>query len=177
MNSKLNNILACVISAAIVTGVSYTPIITATAYAPDTSTVFTAVENVSLNRDTITLGKGDNYNLRAKITPSDSSSKSLMWMSSNSKVAYVDGNGKVIAKGVGTATISAIAHNGKKSLCYVKVQEAPANITLNYHNIELGVGESCKFTSYIPVNTVSSSRIYTSSDNKVASFVSGSTLA
>ena len=175
MNSKLNNILACVISAAIVTGVSYTPIITATAYAPDTSTVFTAVENVSLNRDTITLGKGDNYNLRAKITPSDSSSKSLMWMSSNSKVAYVDGNGKVIAKGVGTATISAIAHNGKKSLCYVKVQEAPTNITLNYHNIELGVGESCKFNSYIPANTIST-RVYTSSDNKIASFVSGSTL-
>ena len=168
MNNKLNNILACLVSAAIVTGASYMPMITATAYAPTPTTVFTAVEKVSMNVDTITLGKGETYNILAKITPADSSSKSLMWLSSNPKVVYVDNTGKITAKGVGTATVSAIAHNGKKSLCYVKVQEAPSGITLNYHNIELGVGESCTFSSSVPSGTVSHSTIYTSSANKIA---------
>lgn len=176
MNSKLNRILACAISAAIAAGTSCMPIMTATAYAPNPTTAFVAVEKVSINIETITLGKGESYNISAKVAPSDSSSKSLLWMSSNPKVVYVDNKGKITAKGVGTATVSVIAHNGKRALCYVKVNEAAESIKLNYHNIELGVGESCTFSAAVPDGTVSYSRIYTSSDNKIASFDSKSNL-
>lgn len=176
MNTKFNNILACVISAAIATGTSCMPVMTATAYAPTPTTVFTAVEKVSLSRDTITLGKGESYNLSASVAPSNSSNKSVLWLSSNPKVVYVDNNGKIIAKGVGTATVSAISHNGKSSLCYVKVQEAAPSITLNYHNVELGVGESCKFYANVPADTTACVRTYTSSDNSIASFDSKANL-
>ena len=45
----------------------------------------------------------------------------IVWMSSNSNVATVDGDGKVTGRSAGTATITAISDRGDRAACKVTV--------------------------------------------------------
>lgn len=67
------------------------------------------VTGISLNKTSMTIKVGETQTLIATITPSDATDKTVTWKSSNTAVATVDSNGKVTAKSIGTATISATA--------------------------------------------------------------------
>lgn len=59
----------------------------------------------------------------------------VTWKTSNKRVATVDSKGNVVAKGVGSATITATERGGsKKATCAVKVSEAPNGITVDKNN-------------------------------------------
>ena len=73
------------------------------------------VRSVALNKDKINLYVEDVYKLTPTFTPKDTTEKTLTWTSSNPLVATVDANGNVIAKGVGTAAITATTTNGKSA--------------------------------------------------------------
>ena len=45
----------------------------------------------------------------------------IVWMSSNSNVATVDGDGKVTGRNAGTAIITAISDHGERAACKVTV--------------------------------------------------------
>lgn len=71
---------------------------------------------------------GKSINLKATVEPSDASIKALKWKSSNSKVLTVNQKGKVTAKGLGSAVITASAIDGSG----VKVKHrVSVNIPLN----------------------------------------------
>ena len=55
---------------------------------------------------------GKSINLKATVEPSDASIKTLKWESSNSKVLTVNKNGKVTAKGLGSAVVTVSATDG-----------------------------------------------------------------
>lgn len=74
------------------------------------------VKNVSLNKTKVTLEKGKSVNLKLN------GSKVTKWSSDNKKIATVNKNGKVVAKGVGTTTIKAKAKNGKTYKCEIVVK-------------------------------------------------------
>lgn len=79
-----------------------------------------AVESVTLNKDELTLTKGNEETLTATVKPDDATNKTVTWTSSNPAVATVNENGKVVAVAQGTAVISATAGN-KSADCTVKV--------------------------------------------------------
>ena len=170
MNKKFNRILACTMAAMLISAAAVMPANTVTAYAPRPDTVFVAAESVSINKSEITIGKGESYSLVSEVLPKSASTKTLMWLTSDSSVAVVDRNGKVTAKGVGKAVISSIAHNGKKALCYVTVNNAPSEIKLNTNSLEMGVGENYRFYATVPANTTACVRNYSSSNESVVSF-------
>lgn len=76
--------------------------------------------SVKISNTSITLTKGKTKQLKIRGT-----SKKVTWSSSNKKVATVTSKGKVTAKKVGKATITAKV-NGKKYRCKVTVKAAPA---------------------------------------------------
>lgn len=85
-------------------------------------TVSDGTEKITLSNTSIVLNAPltKNFKLSATISPADSEEK-VYWSSSNTNVATVDGNGKIIAKGIGTATITATS--GKVSAkCTVTVK-------------------------------------------------------
>ena len=61
-------------------------------------------ESISLNKTSLSLYKGESYNLKAMVTPDDATDKTVTWVSSDTSVATVDNNGKVTASKKGTAT-------------------------------------------------------------------------
>ena len=89
------------------------------------------VTDISLNKNSLGLIIGNSDTLTANITPSNATNKSVTWSSSNSSIISVDNSGKVTAKAIGNATITAKTANGKT---------ASATVTSDVKNITLTVG-------------------------------------
>lgn len=84
--------------------------------------------SVSLNYSSVTISKGSTKSLSATVSPSNATNKSVTWSSSNTSIASVS-NGKITANGLGTATITAKASNGKTAVCRVTVTGVTINGT------------------------------------------------
>ncbi len=80
------------------------------------------VEEVKLNKTSLTLDKGAEETLTYTIKPTNADIKDVEWTSSNPNVAKVDENGKVTAVSRGDAEIKATTKDGKKvAICKVTV--------------------------------------------------------
>lgn len=130
-------------------------------------TVIIPATKVTLSKTSVTLGKGETLTVKATVTPTNATNKKVTWSTSNKKVATV-ANGKITAKGVGTATITAKTSNGKTAKIKVTVKNAPSKVTLNKTSLTLGVKESFTLTKTLPKNTASNKITYTSSKPSVA---------
>ncbi|MDN7226387.1 Ig-like domain-containing protein [Planococcus sp. N064] len=80
-----------------------------------------AAQSVKLDKTSLTLAAGKTYALKASISPSTTTNKSLKWKTSNAKVATVDSKGVVKAVGAGSAKITATTANGKTVTATVTV--------------------------------------------------------
>ena len=82
---------------------------------------------MSLSTGKITLVVGNTYQLKATLTPANTTDKSVSWTTSNKKVATVTSAGKVKAVAAGTAKVTATskANSKLKLSCMVTVQKAP----------------------------------------------------
>ena len=119
---------------------------------------------------------GDKTQLFATVTPTNATNKGLIWASSNSKVASVDGNGNVEAKGIGTATITVYSReNGHiKATTTVTVSEMKQDeILVNSINTKLDklilkVDEEINLNATVtPTNATNKGLIYSTSDKEV----------
>ena len=82
------------------------------------------VTGVKLNSTKITLNKGKTYQLSAIIAPTNATNKNVTWISSNTKVAKIDSNGKVVAVAPGDVIITAKTKDGGKiAICKVTVKK------------------------------------------------------
>lgn len=86
---------------------------------PDDKTV--AVENIALNKTTLTLEIDGTETLTVTVTPDNATDKAVTWSSSAPTIASVDNTGKVTAKAEGTAIITAKTANNKTATCAVTV--------------------------------------------------------
>ena len=80
------------------------------------------VTKITLNKKKATLKKGKTLQLKIKsILPKDVVNRNVKWKSSNRKVAAVDKNGKVTAKGPGTCLIICTAADGSKVVAQCRI--------------------------------------------------------
>ena len=119
---------------------------------------------------------GDKTQLFATVTPTNATNKGLIWASSNSKVASVDGNGNVEAKGIGTATITVYSReNGHiKATTTVTVSEMKQDeilvnsINTKLDKLTLKVDEEINLNATVtPTNATNKGLIYSTSDKEV----------
>lgn len=80
---------------------------------------------------------GKSITLKASVEPSDASIKTIKWKSSNTKVLTVNQKGKVTAKGLGSAVITATATDGSGVKVSHKVNvNMTMNTKLTYDNFQ-----------------------------------------
>ena len=80
------------------------------------------ITGISLNKTSLELKLGEKYNLVKTISPVNAVPDDVKWTSSNEKIVSVDENGNIVAKGIGSSTVTVSTVNSKKSAtCTVKV--------------------------------------------------------
>lgn len=132
----------------------------------------TKISEIMLNHSSATLRLGETTQLTATISPSDAANKEISWTSSDSSVATVDENGKVTAKSVGTATITAAAEDGSGVTASCKITVEPTKVSgikLNKTTSALKIGEKVQLSAAAsPADATSKAVSWTSSNSKVA---------
>lgn len=76
---------------------------------------------IKINSSSFSIAPGESRNVRANISPSNATDKSVTWTSSNKSVFTVDSKGVVVGKGLGTATLTAETKNGKTDQIQITV--------------------------------------------------------
>ena len=128
-----------------------------------------AVTNIKLSRTTAKMTIDNSIKLTATVSPSNATDKKVTWTSSNTKVATVDSTGKVIAKGTGTAKITAKTSNGKTASCSITVEKYVVNLNISKSGDVIGIFTPTIISEYHATIANAPKTIkWTSSDENIA---------
>ncbi|MBR6602046.1 MAG: Ig-like domain-containing protein [Bacteroidaceae bacterium] len=143
--SSSNDDVAIVSQRGVVTGVSEGETVITVVVESHEGTVFKAscmveikealkptIINITLNKTSATLIKGESLVLTTTIFPDDAHDRSITWSSSDETIAAVDSLGNVTAILAGTATITAIANDGSGVTASCEVTVMPASYVVTY---------------------------------------------
>ena len=107
-----------------------------------------SISSITLAENSMIMVPGESSSVQYSITPANYT-ESYSWSSDNPAVATVNGNGRITAKSVGTATVTVMSKSGKKSTVSVYVVGlSKTKITLHQYestkiNLQLdGVGSN-----------------------------------
>ena len=137
-----------------------------------------SVTGISLDKETMEITEGETAQLTAIITPDDATNKEVEWSTSDSKIATVDGTGKITAVASGEATITAKTKDGgKTATCKVtvnaKVIEA-TGIVVEPAVKEVKEGETFELTvKFLPEGAEAKPVSWRSADDEVATVSNG----
>ena len=138
-----------------------------------TLTVRPAPESVSFDRDSLTLGAGEKFTLKAAL---NSGSAGSILYSAQGDCIQVDASGKITVLKEGEATVVAETYNSKTASLPVKVYPAPTRLTLDTADGRktFGVGETLqlRFETDSPVAGVT----YKLSNRRAATLSADGTL-
>ena len=129
------------------------------------------VSSISLDKDTLTLKRGESSKLTTTVEPADAGNKDVTWTSSDETVATVDVEGNITTLKIGAADITATtADGGLTAVCRLTV-EAPnvSGISFDMSTASLTEGEVLQLTATMaPEDAGDKSVTWSSSDSAVA---------
>ena len=133
-----------------------------------TVTVKKLADSITLNKTSITLGVGEQFDLNSSI-PNNTAAYYRLYYSNNTAIAPVQkAGGLVTAKTAGTTTIRCKLSNGKEAICKVTVKSAPSRVTVSDKSATLKVGQSKTLKATLNNNAYSYRSTWTSSNTYVA---------
>nr|DAU14995.1 MAG TPA: tail protein [Caudoviricetes sp.] len=121
-----------------------------------------AVTSVSLDKNTLSIKKGESAILTATVKPPNATNQSVKWSTSNSNVTV--SNGEVTGKAVGTSVVTVTTDDGGYTAqCTVNVAENTVDPSESHTKLEsLSVDGNCYFdTEILPdQNTNTEAKLY-----------------
>ena len=132
------------------------------------------VRFLNLNTYEMTMKVNESALLEVEVVPDDAEYSHIVWTSSDERVAVVDDNGLVTARGVGQAEITVTAHNydGYDVGTHCDVTVVPTmveSIALNMSDLELKLDDTYQLEATVsPSDATNKSVAWTSSDENVA---------
>lgn len=136
--------------------------------------VVQSADGLSLDKTELELFESESYVLKAVISPSDATDKSVEWKSSDETVATVFG-GKVQAMKEGTAVITAKSGAFEAS-CEVTVKCRVKGVSLSEHTLTLTSGDTYQLKASVYPERADDRAVEWSSDNASVVSVSGNGL-
>lgn len=131
-------------------------------------TVKKLADSIKLDKTSITLGVGEQYDFSSSI-PNGTAAYFRSYYSDNTAIATVQKSGGLMtAKTAGTTTIRCKLSSGREATCKVTVKSAPSSVTLNYTTNTLKVGQSEAIKVTYNNNAYSFKNKWTSSNTYVA---------
>lgn len=134
-----------------------------------TITVKQVATAIKFDVSELNLKTGETYQIKTTLTPKDSTENDLVWESSDTKVAIVNDEGKITAKGIGTAIILARTDAGAIAYCKVTVRQPVQGLMLNFSEKTIVKGGKFKLKVSITPSSASLRDVtWKSSNEKVA---------
>lgn len=135
-----------------------------------------SADSLEISPESIILLKGDTFNLKTKIIPSNVTNKDVIWETSDSSVVSIDEFGLIKAHKTGMVVITATS-NGLTSKASVEVKSNVVEITsvsINEKDLTLKVGQKVELTAnYLPQNATNKKFIWDSNNDVVSISNSG----
>ena len=126
----------------------------------------TEASSVTVTPSSLTLNRGESYQLYATVYPTSLNDKRVTWSSDNVAVATVDASGLLTAMGAGTANITATAiAGGVSSSCVVTVFNLTESVSINHSAVDLVCGESIRLEANVLPEDATNKEITWESDN------------
>ena len=117
-------------------------------------TVISALNGISLNKNSLTLEKGSSVLLTVTFDPEDAS-EALVWTSSNTSIVSVDQNGNVTGLKGGEATVTVSTEDGLFSdRCTMTVKVPMQSVSMDKGQVFVYLGETYQQTvTFYPADT------------------------
>ena len=130
----------------------------------------TYITGIILNETEIELFEDEGKMLKATVTPTDATDKTVTWTTSNNQVATVSTNGLVIGVKEGSTTITCTANDnsGVKATCTVTVKKKPvpvSQIILNKTTLTLEKSKDYQLTATIKPDNATNKGVTWTTDN------------
>lgn len=128
------------------------------------------IHTVEIEPSSLSLKNNEEAQLTAKIYPNNTlMDKSLSWSSSNPSIVEVDQTGKISAKQLGSAVITATSVNGVIGSCMINVIIPIEQIVLNHNDLVLNQGnkEQLKATILPEASTEDKTLIWKSNNESI----------
>lgn len=133
------------------------------------------VSSVEIDTGNIEILIGESKKLKATVSPSNATDKTITWTSSNKDVVMVDSEGEIIALGVGEATIKVKTSNGKEDS--IKVTVNPIKVTeinISEKDVKLKVDETVSLSiTVLPENATDKTVAWSSENEEIATVDNG----
>ena len=135
------------------------------------------VTGVTLDQSQLIMTVGDSAVLTARVAPDNATDKTIAWYAEDSKIAAIDGNGKITALAEGQTRITVVTRDGDhKALCDITIhKKAPTNIPVESIAIQktadsIEVGNTLRLTASVkPDNATNKNVKWHSAAESVAS--------
>ncbi len=129
-------------------------------------------KKVTLNKTSLSIKHGSTYQLKATVSPSNATNKTLIWTSDNTKIVKVSAEGKLTAVKPGTTYIYCkTLDTGKTAKCKVTVKAVvPTSVKFSKTTLSVPYGEIYKIKNLVtvsPSNATDKSLKWTSSDPSI----------
>ena len=133
-------------------------------------TVTQPVKGLILNFTEKTVYTGDEFKLKASVSPSKATELGVVWKSSNTEIVTVSEDGEVKAISGGTALITGTTvEGGYNATCVVTVLELVSTIKLNYESLRIGIDKTVILEAVVSTQTASNKKVsWKSSNTKIA---------
>ena len=134
-----------------------------------------AVKSVTLDQTKATIYVGKSVTLKATVSPTNATTKTVTWKSSNKAVAKVTTKGKVTGLKAGTATITVTTKSGSKTAkCKVTVKDVVAvtGVTLPDAKATIYVGDTKTLKPTVAPSDATDKTVTWKSSNKAVAKVS-----
>lgn len=132
------------------------------------------VKSIKLSAKKVSLKKGESKTIKATVSPSNATVKTVKWTSNNTGVATVSSKGKITAKEAGTAVITAKA-GSKSAKCTVVVTDDSAvtvpvtGVTISQTELVLAINTTTPLKATVtPDNATNKNVTWSSSNTAVA---------
>ena len=140
------------------------------------------VTSIMLNKTTLEMYVGEDFELKATILPENADFKDIQWTNSNPNIIWFDGNGKVRAYQQGaageTAIITATTYNDLTATCEITVVPyvAVTGVVLTPTYVTLSVGGTSQLSANVLPANASNQKLIWSSESTAIATVSDSGL-
>ena len=124
-------------------------------------------KSIKLNKSKLTIDDGKSYTLKATFNPTNTTTKTCTWTSSNKEVVKVSSKGVITAVGPGTATITCKTKDtGKTAKCTVTVKKVtPTSVVLDKSSYQVAYGKTLQLKATVYPTNASDQRLTWTSSN------------